>query len=113
MYKRQDKSGITIFSYGPDLNQFFIRGIVPDSPADLAGLAVGDEIIKVSGKKARKWNLHKVSKYLQRKPGKKAKLTIRRGEEYLNYEFKLRDLLLPPGYEEPDNGKWWKFWTWF
>ncbi len=108
-----DKSGITIFSYGPDLNQFFIRGIVPNSPADLAGLQVDDEILKVSGKNARKWDLHKVSKYLQRKPGKKAKLTIRRGEELHKFEFKLRDLLLPPGYVEPDNGKWWKFWTWF
>jgi len=41
---KYDKSGITLFATGKNHNQFYIKSIIKDSPADIAGLKPYDRI---------------------------------------------------------------------
>lgn len=87
-----DKSGLTIFAYGPKFNNFYIKSIVDDSPAARIGLKSGDVIVKFNGKKNTSLNLGKINDTLRKEAGKKIKIKVLRNEEELEFEFRLEDL---------------------
>ena len=62
------------------------------SPAAEAGVMVGDVLDRINGRKLHHLKLHQVIGLLQRKPGKKIKLSLRRQGEPLLVRFELRSL---------------------
>ena len=88
-----DRSGISIIASGPQLNKFVVLGVVEGSPAAEAGIKKGDEIRVVNGMPALLRGLENITRVLQRKPGKKVKLVLRRGDERFTRTIRLRDLI--------------------
>jgi predicted aspartyl protease len=88
-----DLSGMSIHAYGPEFHQFIIREVIKNSPSDLAGLQVYDEIIKIGRTKAKHFTLDEITDKMTAKPGKKIKFTVRRGEDILVKELILKDYL--------------------
>ena len=72
---------------------FHIVSLRPDSPAEKAGLMVGDVIISVNGKEAHKFDLEDLNSLFSSEEGKKIKMTVSRGIEELTFEFRLEKLL--------------------
>ncbi len=88
-----DKSGMLLAVSGPNLGSFVVLNIVPGSPAEEAGLRVGDEIKTLNGLPAALFTLEGIANKLQGRTGKKIHLNIRRESEKLKVAFKLRDLI--------------------
>ena len=86
-----DKSGITIFAVGAQLNQYYVVAVIKDSPADLAGVRPGDLITKVGRKKAKRFTLSRITDKFTKKEGKKIKLTLQRGGQEFTVTFRLKE----------------------
>jgi predicted aspartyl protease len=88
-----DRSGLTIFSFGPSLRQYYVKYVAENSPAHQADIREGDEIIGI-GRWSYKWfTLKKINKMLTQDKNKTIKFKIKRGKEILEKEFELRDLI--------------------
>lgn len=68
-----------------DGNSFKIEEIVKNSPAEKAGLKVGDQIIEVADKKVNDLDLKDISKLIKGKSGTKVNIKIIRDEEEKNF----------------------------
>lgn len=88
-----DKSGMLLAVSGPNLASFVVLNVVPGSPAEEAGLKIGDEIKTLNGLPAALFTLEGIAHKLQGRTGKKIHLNIRREAEKLKVAFKLRDLI--------------------
>ncbi len=86
-----DKSGLIIFAFGQDLNQFYVKDVFPNTPASEAGILPGDVIKKIGFWKSKSWTLDKITNLLQKKDGKKIKMKIERSGEVIDVQFRLRD----------------------
>jgi C-terminal processing protease CtpA/Prc len=64
-----------------------------DSPADLAGVFVGDEITSINGKLFYKWTLAEVNALFSSKSGRKIVLEIYRNGMKLRKRFTLKEVL--------------------
>ena len=71
-----------------------ISGVVSKAPAKLAGLKIGDEILKeqknLAGKKIVLSNITAVQKYIKNNAGKKIILSVKRGHQNLKIDVKPR-----------------------
>ena len=65
----------------------------PDSPAQEAGLQIGDIIISVNGKQTYQLSLHQIMQLFYDEHDKKMKLRIDRNGNLLTFNFKLKKLL--------------------
>jgi len=90
---KYDKSGMLLAVSGPNLGSFVILNLVPGSPAEEAGLQIGDEIKTLNGLPAALFTLEGIAHKLQGRTGKKINLNIKRQEEKLKVSFRLRDLI--------------------
>ena len=70
---------------------FEITDVVDISPAGIAGLQVGDIIIKCNGKK--KLSLKYINNTLHAEPDTLIRLVILRNGEEMKFNFRLRDLI--------------------
>ena len=86
-----DKSGITLFAVGADLNQYYVVATIEGSPADLAGVLPGDLIIKVGRKKTKKMSLNRITERFSKKEGKLIKLTLLRDDKEIKTSFRLKE----------------------
>ena len=86
-----DRSGMTIFAVGIDLNEFLVKDVIENTPAYDADIRAGDIILKIGSRKTKLMNLEAVNGRLQGKAGKKIKLEILREGERIKKSFKLRD----------------------
>ena len=89
---KYDLSGLTLHAFGPELNHFFIKAVLDDSPASDIGLMAGDEIVKVGFWGAWRYDLESLTAKLASKPGKKIKFEIKREGKKYKKELLLRDL---------------------
>ncbi len=87
-----DKSGLLIFAFGPSLNRYFIKEIIEGSPAQEAGLAPGDIIVKINRLSTKFYTLKLLNRKFVGKVGRKIKVKVNRNGEYLVKEVVLRDL---------------------
>ena len=88
-----DRSGLVLFAYGLEFNQFVVRDILDNSPAQKADIRVDDIITRVKGTSARYYTLDAINQLLQKKAGKKIRLSLLRGKETLKKEITLQDLI--------------------
>ncbi|APG61283.1 aspartyl protease family protein [Christiangramia salexigens] len=72
---------------------YSVAEIRPGSPAEIAGLKVGDEILRLNRRPVYKYNLQKLAQIFSSKEGKRIKLEIMRGEIFMEIEFKLKRIL--------------------
>ncbi len=86
-------SGMQIIAFGPELRNFMIHNVLPDSPAALAGIESGDIINKINFFKAQRWTLAQIERTLSSKDGRKIRLLIQRKEEEILKEITLEDYL--------------------
>ncbi len=87
-----DKSGMTIFAFGENLKEFYVKYVIKDSPADEVDIRPGDIILKVNIWSRRWYSLRRLNKKFIGDSGKKVKLKIQRGGEVLIKTIVLRDL---------------------
>jgi hypothetical protein len=90
---KHDKSGLIIFSYGKDLNQYYVKDVIPLSPAYLAGIKKGDVIKKINFWSYKYWSFGAINKLFQKKEGKKIKLVVERKGIKKKIFFRLRDYI--------------------
>lgn len=88
-----DKSGITVIAIGIEEQTYYIQGILKGSPAEKAGLKPGDVIHKINSMPRLLLSYDGITKILKGKTGKKIKLKVKRGEQILKFEFRLKDLI--------------------
>lgn len=87
-----DKSGLVIFALGKNLNQFYVKDVLPGTPAAEAGILPGDLIKKIGIFGSNFWSLERITEKLRGKDGKKIRMVIERGGYKMKKIFHLRDL---------------------
>jgi hypothetical protein len=87
-----DKSGLLIYAVGPELNQYFIKTVYPNTPAESAGLKPGDKIIKIGFWPMVFYDLEKIIRKFQGKAGRKIKMKVLRDGKKIDIEFRLENL---------------------
>lgn len=79
-----------IYSLKPGYEVAEIR---PNSPAEIAGLQVGDEVISLNGRPVYRYSLKKINDILSSKEGRRIKIEIIRDRKSLEIEFRLERIL--------------------
>ncbi len=83
---------ITNYSYKFKPN-FKVNEVVKNSPADLAGVMKDDVLLKINGKHAYNYKLEDIISIFQEKENKIIRLSILRGNQRINLEFKLKKII--------------------
>jgi len=73
-----DISGLVIYAFGQQLSDFFVKDVLPGSPAEKAGIQTGDIIKKMGFFSTKFFTLEQIYRRLVRRKGKKVKLTLER-----------------------------------
>lgn len=89
-----DKSGLLIYALGSELDQYYIKTVYPNTPAEDAGIKPGDKILKIGFWPISFYNLQKINKKLKGKSGKTIKMKILRNGEEIKVKFKLKNLFI-------------------
>lgn len=88
-----DRSGLNIIASGSNLNYFTVLNVLPNSPAEEAGILAGDRILRIGWLSASLRALSELQAMLQKKPGKIVKVVIKRDGKVYKKELVLRDLI--------------------
>jgi carboxyl-terminal processing protease len=67
----------------------YVQSIVPDTPADRAGLRYGDRILEVDGRNALDWSSAEVSKNVRGERGSSVKVKVERVTSPMPVEFEI------------------------
>ena len=87
-------TGITYYQGTMSANDgSFIGEFAKESPAQDAGLLIGDEIIMINGQEVFSWN--DLVDILQPIPNSKVDIEVKRGDEYLDFSFDTYEILRP------------------
>jgi hypothetical protein len=86
----RDMSGLDLRAKGDNFQQYIIDRVEEGSPAKLAGLEEGDEIVSVNGLMSHELTLSEIFKMLQRKEGKEIRMIVRRGNQFIFSTFQLK-----------------------
>lgn len=90
---RYDKSGLVIYALGSTHDEFYIKDVIPDSPADRAGIKKGDVITRFQGVKSKNLDIERIFKVLSAKSGKRVCMKLVREGSEQKYTFRLEDFL--------------------
>lgn len=88
-----DRSGMVIVAYGAEFNEFVVKDVAENSPAEEAGIQSGDVIVRLQGVPAHLFTLDGINILLQKKVGKVIRVTVLRDHKMMNKKFILRDLI--------------------
>ena len=87
-----DMSGLVLVATPPDFRAFGVSRVVEKSPAELAGIAVGDMLEKIDGNPASDYSLGDL-RALFRQDGTEHTLTVLRNGQHLQFTLKLKPLI--------------------
>lgn len=88
-----DMSGLELKAKGERLRTYYIEKIMADSPADMAGLQEGDEVMFINSELASGLSISDVHKSLQRGDGKEVTLVVRRSGQFIVASFALKRMI--------------------
>ncbi len=84
-------SGVYVITPFPGIKYYTISHIRPNSPAELAGLKKGDDIVMLNGRPAKDLSMNELISDFQGEGRKKIKLLVKRNEETMKIVFDLKD----------------------
>ena len=87
-----DMSGISMAAQGPEHRDYLVRLVIPESPAEEAGLQAGDRLIAIDGRPTREIALGDIRE-LFRKDGVLYALELQRGQAIVRADLRTRRLL--------------------
>jgi len=90
---RYNLSGLGILAFGATLENYIVFEVIKNSPADKIGIQKGDIIKKIGWLESKHFSLYSIEEMLSRRPGKKIKFKIKRGEELLEKIIVLEDYI--------------------
>ena len=100
---KKGEDGSTVINFSAEVNyiielhnNYLISEVRPDSPAQNAGLQIGDKLLKINGKKVGTMKLQAIKSKLQAGQNKLIKIQISRNQEIKDFEFRLVDPLYLP-----------------
>ena len=85
-------SSVDRYSYNM-MPKLYVGYVRPDSPAQIAGIMVGDEIVGVNYKKKGRFSLNDVASRFYKKPYSKVRLKVKRDDKILRFTIKLIPLI--------------------
>lgn len=88
-----DLSGMSLQAFGKNFNQFIVKSVIENGPADRAGIKVEDEIVKIGFWSSWRYNLGQLAGKFSSKPDKVIKLKIKRGNIIFPVVLKLENYL--------------------
>lgn len=88
-----DISGLVLYAFGQNLKGYFIKEVLPGSPADKAGIQSGDIIKKIGLISVSFYDLGQIYKRLIKRKGKKVNLVIERQGQKIKKTLILTDNL--------------------
>lgn len=88
-----DRSGLVVFAYGLDFNQFIVKDVLPGSPAAEADIQPNDVLHRIQGFLSHYYELTSINSIFQKKVGKKISLILIRDGKKIKKEFYLRELV--------------------
>lgn len=83
-------SGIELIAEGVGLNEFTVKHVRPDSPADESGILEGDRILRINGQETMNYTLDQVVGMLNQSPGSRLEIRILREKNMITKRFSLR-----------------------
>ncbi len=86
-------SGLELIAVGEGLNTFVVDDVRPESPADKAGIMIGDTINKINGVNAINLDLNDLHNIFRSKEGKKIRIKILRDGTVARKVFRLKRLI--------------------
>jgi hypothetical protein len=88
-----DMSGVELRAKGEQLRNYYVEKLIPGSPAALAGLREGDEILFVDSYSAQGLSVSDIYKILQKGEGKEITLLVRRSGQLVMAQFALKRVI--------------------
>ena len=88
-----DKSGLVVFAIGRNFDKYYIKEVIPNTPADVAGVKAGDYISKFNGYNTKLLSLESITNSLSRKYNKKIRMVVIRDGVKIKKVFRLEDFL--------------------
>jgi hypothetical protein len=89
---RYDMSGLRV-SYFENPQRYQVTGIMENSPADVAGIEIGDVLLSVNTYNVENSRLTDIYNLLRSRPKKHIKVILDRNGERLIYKFRLKKLI--------------------
>ncbi|MGE5356357.1 MAG: PDZ domain-containing protein [Deltaproteobacteria bacterium] len=89
---KYDKSGLTLFASGKNLDQFYIKHVIPGSPADIAGIRPEDRIVRFQNFSYRFWSIQGIVEKLRGKDNKEINIRVLRAGNKIDFKFRLKDM---------------------
>jgi len=80
-------------SFYPALKVTYVR---PGSPAQKLGVLVGDILMQINGRKTHEMTLERLLGILQKQPGERIRLTVKRDDHLRKFTFYLRSIFSSP-----------------
>ena len=88
-----DMSGLELRAKGEHFRNYYVDKIVGGSPADLAGLREGDELLFINNNSANEMTISDIYKVLQKGEGKEVTMLVRRSGQIIITHFALKRLI--------------------
>jgi S1-C subfamily serine protease len=79
-------------TYSDSLKGIWVARVSPESPADAAGIKVGDIIISLDGRDLQRESYRQMRQLLEGPIGSKVKLAVKRGGSLKRFEVERKDL---------------------
>ena len=88
-----DMSGLEVKAKGKQLRTYYVDRILADSPADVAGLREGDELLFMNNEHANMLNISDIHKMLQRGDGREITFVVRRSGQLIVTSLTLKRMI--------------------
>ncbi len=88
-----DMSGMDVRAKGKGFRQYFVANVVENSPAFLAGLQEGDELLFINSESVEDLALSELYQRFQRKEGKEMHIVVRRNGRLVSADFALKRII--------------------